>query len=193
MIDLDDLYFGWLLTQLDPDGVSEGVAYLGDLLHNCEFQRRIGNDVNRAIDGSNLRKSFMTQFDDVDIDPRLVNTLLMMECTWFEMMIALATHLDYLYEGGVENRFIEMAENLELGPIMRFETYRSEEMREYDQRHVDIATNNVDQNKFDRDGKRGLFPLRTQKHPDQRGVEIWDQCAAYFRERLEGVLWTSTS
>lgn len=193
MIDLDTLYFEWLLTCLDPDGATEGVAYVGDLLHNCEFKRRVGNDVNRAEDGANLRKEFMTQFEDADFDPHVTNDLMMKECSWFEMLIALARALDYLYEGGVEGRFIELITNLTLDPMLEHSPRRSKRMREYDQRFVDIATNDVDQNLFKENGHGGLFPLSKKNHLDQRRVEIWDQHAAYFRERLEGVLWTSTT
>lgn len=189
MIDLDVLYFEWLLTQLDPDGALEGVAYIGDLLHDCEFTRRVGNDINRAVDGANLRKEFITQFDQVDIDPRLTNELMMKECSWFEMLIALSRHLDYTYDGGVEERFIELITNLTLDQMLHHGPNRSAQMREYDQRFVDVATSNVDHNKFASNGHGGLFPLFRPGHPDQRRVEIWDQCGAYFHERLEGVLF----
>jgi hypothetical protein len=193
MVELEDLYFEWLLTRLNPDGVREGVAYLCGLLHNCEFERRVGNDSNRADDGINLRWSFLEQFSDADFGSNVTNALMDQDCSWFEMLVALAEALDYLYEGGVEGRFLELVENMGLGPLIEFKPNRSEMMGEYDQRLVDVATSNVDKNKFDRDGRGGLFPLKKAGHPDQREVEIWDQHAAYFRERLEGVLWTSTS
>lgn len=189
MIDLDALYFEWLLTCLDPDGVLEGVAYVGDLLHNCDFHRRVGNDINRAVDGADLRKAFMMQFEDADFDPHVTNDLMMSECTWFEMLVALSKHIDYTYDGGVENRFIELITNLTLDPMLSHNNTREPHMREYDQRFVDVATSNVDNNRFDRNGRGGLFPLTKPGYPDQRRVEIWDQCGAYFHERLEGVLF----
>lgn len=193
MIDLDKLYFEWLLTQLDPDGVSEEVAYVSGLLHNCPFERRVGLDINRAKDGANLRKDFLSQFSDAEFDAHVTNDLLMLECTWFEMLVALSTHLDYLYDGGVESRFIELVTNLGLEDLLSFHPHRDEGEEEEDQHEVDIATSNVDNNQIDRDGRGGIFPLQKPAHPDQREVEIWDQQAAYFTERLEGVLWTSTS
>lgn len=189
MIDLEDLYFKWLLTRLDPDGVSEEVAYVCDLLHNCDFERRVGNDINRAVDGANLRKQFMLQYEEANFDPHVTNHLMMQECSWLEMLIALADHLDFLYEGGVEGRFIEMITNLGLDELMTF----SHRHRVDDQDYVDAVVEVVDNSKFDRNGFGGIFPLKKADHPDQREVEIWDQHAAYFRERLEGVLWTSTN
>lgn len=189
MLDLEDLYFEWLLTCLDPEGVTEEVAYVCGLLHRSYFKRRVGNDINRAVDGADLRKEFMQQFEDSNFDLRDIQDLMMMECTWFEMLVALSIHLDFLYEGGVEGRFTELITNLGLDSLL---TASHRHSREEDQQYVDRVTDDVDNNHFDQHGHGGLFPLKTPGHPDQRGVEIWDQHAAYFRERLEGVLWTST-
>jgi hypothetical protein len=193
VIDLENLYFEWLMTRLDPDGVREGVAHVSALLYNCEFTRRVGNDINRAKDGANLRKDFLTQMDDADFDPHVTNALLDMECNWLEMLIALATAIDYYYDGGVEDRFLELVDNLGLGALVEFDPNRSEMMTEYDQHAVDFATNRVNENQIDSNGRGGIFPLKKRNHPDQREVEIWDQQGAYFNEKLEGVLWTSTS
>lgn len=192
MINLDQLYFEWLLTCLEPDGALEGSAYVGGLLHNCVFRRRVGNDINRAIDGANLRIEFMSQFHEADFDPHVTNDLMMQECSWFEMLVALSKALDYLYDGGVEGHFIELVTNLTLDPMLLDNPNRSESTSAYDQRFVSVATYNVDTNNFDRYGRGGLFPLIKPTHPDQRGVEIWDQQGAYFSERFEGILWPST-
>lgn len=189
VIDLKGLYFEWLLTRLHPEGVVEGVGHLADLLHNCEFTRRVGNDINRAADGANLRKEFLLDLDDADVGPNVSNDLMMQECSWLEMLVALARNLDYLYEGGVEGRFIELVKNLDLDSIASF----GHSGGEADQHRVDVVTSAVDNNQFDSDGHGGLFPLNSADHLDQRTLEIWDQQAAYFRERLEGVLWTSTN
>ena len=191
MIELDELYFEWLLTQIEPDGVKEGLAYLCGLLHGCEFHRRVGNDINRAIDGANLRKTFFEQFSQAEFDPIEVNALLERECTWLEMLIALATKLDFLYEGTVEGRFIELVTNMGLGHLAVYDPRRSRATYKYDQHVVEMTTTDIDHNRFDRNGHGGLFPLRKSGHPDQRGVEIWAQCAAYFNERLKGAMWTS--
>lgn len=189
VVDLEDLYFEWLLTCLDEDGVTEELAYLCGMLHRCDFLRRVGRDINRASEGASLRKEFLEQFSEANFAPNVANELLNMECTWLEMLIGLARDLDYLYDGGVEARFIEMITNLAMDGFL---TYRHIATRE-DQRFVDYVTHSVDRSLFDRDGHGGLFPLRQSDHPDQRKVEIWAQQGAYFRERLEEVLWTSTS
>lgn len=193
MNDLETTYFTWLTHQLDPEGVTDGVAYLCELLHNCDFMRRVGRDINRAADGADLRKEFFEEVGTSQFHPDDVDDLLSRECSWLEMLIALSRALDYLYEGGVDGRFAELITNMKLGSVTVFNAARSERTRQYDQRRVEIVTSNIDNNRFDRDGNGGLFPLKKTGHSDQRGVEIWDQHAAYFRERLRGVLWTSTN
>lgn len=162
----------------------EGAAYLCGLLHNCEFKRRVGNDINRAIDGTNLRKEFLTQFEDAEFDPRLTNELMAQECSWFEMLVALAKNLDYYYDGGVDGRFGELIENMELMDFTVDIVHRSRARIDHDQRAVEITTSAIDNNDFGLDGKGGIFPLRSPHHRDQRMVEIWSQAGIYFNERL---------
>lgn len=193
MKDVEDLYFEWLLSRLDQDGVTEGVAYLCGLLHNCEFQRRVGNDINRAMAGIDLRQEFLAEFDELGFAPNVTNELMAQDCSWFEMLVSLAIRLDYIYDGGVEGRFVELISNLGLDELAVYIPNLTKAREKRDQHIVDIATTGVDRNEFDANGVGGLFPLYKPGNPDQRRVEIWDQAAAYFREKLEGVLWTSTS
>lgn len=190
MIDLEELYFDWLLHQLDEDGVPEGAAYLCSLLHACEFHRRVGRDINRARDGANLRKEFLEEFGVGKFRPDDVENLLDEECSWLEMLVALSRALDFYYEGGVYGRFAELISNMELGNVARFNPNRTPTQRRVEERLVAIACADIDSNRIAPNGHGGLFPLKKAGHPDQREVEIWDQQAAYFRERLEGVLWT---
>lgn len=191
MIALDDLYFEWLMSCVDPDGVTEGVSYVCGLLHNCEFHRRIGKDINRAVDGADLRKEFLNDYEEVEFDKDLLDDLLMRECSWLEMLIALARHLDYLYEGGVDGRLVELINNMKLGHLAGYSPRKSRSTQGLDQQLVRDVTSAIDQNHITVNGHGGLFPLKRRGQQNQREVEIWDQHAAYFRERLEGVLWTS--
>lgn len=97
--------------------------------------------------------------------------------------------------GGVKERLVEMMLNMGLRQILLTSLNRIKSSRydEVDQHLVDAATSRIDNNRFDINGNGGLFPLSKPNHPDQREVEIWDQQAAYFVERLEGVMWTSTN
>lgn len=187
MLDIDRLYFDWLMARFTRSFA--GLRRVCGMLHENGFQRRVGNDVNRAVDGEALRRLFLDDYHEADIDPRITNDFLAGPCSWFEMLMALSEGLDYLYDGGVQEHFLELINNLGLRPVY---SRIDERYDEIDQDLVDAACNRVDFNLFDPDGRGGLFPLTKQDHPNQREVEIWDQHAAYFRERLEGILWTST-
>lgn len=187
MIDLEDLYFEWLLGRLDPGGVTEEVAYLCGLLHNCEFNRRVGNDINRAIDGANLRKEFLADFDASNFAPHVTNDLMAQECSWFEMLVALSRGLDYLYDGGVGGRFDELVTNMGLDELAVHDPNRSASQVAKDQHRVDLVCHDIDESRFEKNGQGGIFPLTRARHQDQRVVELWDQAGAYFNERLEGV------
>lgn len=191
MIDVDALYFKWLLKHIDDSIIFERFCWM---LHRNVFTRRVGNDVNRAVDGINLRVRFLDDLSEANIDPRLSNELMSQECSWFEMLVALANALDYLYEGGTRDWFVELINNM--GLIQALNTPDISLVNDYnevDQRAVDNATVTVDKSLFTAHGRGGLFPLQTNNHPDQREVEIWEQHAAYVSERLEGVMWTSTN
>lgn len=187
--DVDDLYFKWLMGLMEAPTTS--IARVGWMLHRNTFTRSVGNDSNRAAEGMRLRQRFLIDYSDINIDPRKVNLLMEEECSWFEMLIALSEALDYLYEGGIQDRFLELIGNLGLTKILM--SPKDGRYDEVDQDLVDLATTMVDHNLFDSNGHGGLFPLKTSNHSDQREVEIWEQHAAYFREKLEGVVWTSIS
>lgn len=100
MIDIEKLYFKWLLERLgDPTPAFERLCWM---LHCNAFDRRVGNDVNRAERGINLRRYFLDAYDEANIEPHISNDLMSKDCSWFEMMVALADDLDFLYEGGCE-------------------------------------------------------------------------------------------
>jgi hypothetical protein len=189
MTDVHRLYFNWLAERYGLDE-SAGMLRLGHMLHMDVFQRRVGNDVNRAEAGMALRRIFLDDWAEANIDPRTTNDFMAGACSWLEMLLALAERLDFIYDGGVKERFIEMCQNLDIFVVATRVDPRYDQI---DQQLVDTMANVVDFNQFDPDGRGGLFPLTKKDHPDQRGVEIWDQQAAYFREKLEGVMWTSTS
>ena len=189
--DVERLYFKWLVNLLEEP--TESISRLGWMLHNNTFTRSVGNDSNRAAEGIRLRHRFADDFLHIDIEPRKINRLLEEECSWFEMLIALSESLDFLYEGGIQERLLELIDNLGLTKVlMSPDDGRYDEL---DQELVDAATACVDNNKFDSNGHGGLFPIQNpdEDEPDQREVEIWEQHAAYFREKLEGVVWTSIS
>lgn len=187
--DVDELYFKWLMELMGAP--TESLTRLCWMLHLNTFTRSVGNDVNRAVKGVALRRRFISEFLDANIEPRKTNSLMDEDCSWLEMLIALSEDLDFLYEGGIQENLLELVDNLGLTKVLA--SPRDGRYEQVDQDLVDMATSRVDHNLFDPDGQGGLFPLKKQDHPDQRRVEIWEQHGAYFREKLEGVMWTSIS
>lgn len=188
--DVDRLYFRWLLEQMESP--NDAIGRLGAMLHCNTFTRDIGYDSNRAVEGTRLRLEFLDDYASANIDPRVLNQMQMEDCSWFEMLVALSRQLDYLYDGSVQKRFLELIDNLGLTKVLN--SPKDGRYDEIDQDLVDHATTRVDHNLFEANGHGGLFPLNARSYPDQREVDIWGQQAAYFRERLEGVLgWTSIS
>ena len=187
--DVDELYFKWLMEIMEEP--TENLARLGRMLHRNTFTRDVGRDSNRAAEGRRLRRRFVSDYSHINIDPRKINLLLEDECSWFEMLIAFSDTLDFYYEGGIQGRFMELIDNLGLIKVLM--SPKDGRYDELDQELVDKATARVDNNMFASNGHGGLFPLQTPNDKDQREVEIWDQHAAYFNEKLEGKLWTSIS
>lgn len=192
MIDIDRLYFMWLLKRLESseEDSALGLPKLCWLLFNIAFDRRVGLDINRARDGLALRRNFIDDYADADIHPTITNDFLLDEfCNWFEMLVALAEQIDYLYDGGTRARLIEMCHNAGFGGILLTDG----DHNDFEVRLVERVLDDINNSRFEPNGQGGLFPLTKPGHPDQRGVEIWAQVAAYFGERYEGVLWTSTN
>ena len=182
---IDVAYFGWMMDHFENPSV--GLERVCALLHNVEFERRVGRDENRAADGLSIREAYLDNHSGVD--PREIETFASRPCSWFEMLYALCDHANFIYETGLQPIFMELIDNLGLTGMLIDPDHRYDEM---DQDIVLLTVRRVDENLFEPDGSGGLFPLYKSGVSDQRGLELWDQMAAYFREKLEGVLWTST-
>lgn len=191
MNDVHQLYFQWLVQR--AEGTSLAYERLCWMLHTVPFERRVGNDINRANEGMHLRLDFVNE--QRKLSQTAIDDLMEVDCSWLEMLVALAVSLDFLYDGGVKARFIELITNMGLEPVLYSPGVGQDRnpYDEVDQDLVDLVTRRIDESRFEPNGDGGLFPLLEPGHPDQRGVEIWDQHAAYFRERLKEVQWTSTN
>lgn len=180
-------YFLWLIDHFESH--DRNIKRLCRLLHNASFRRDVGLDSNRALNALGLRERFLDQ-SRLEVVEGLPS-----EATWFEMMLILSIDLNYIYEEGVLDLFLEMCSNLGLDDVLdaTVSVNGTSIYDEVDQDYIYQSTARVDDNMIDSLGNGGLFPLRSNNHPDQRGVEIWEQAAAYFNEKLEGVMWTSTT
>ena len=84
---IKERYFDWLYDYVCKGRVNSRISYrkLFTLLHNIDFDFYIHNDVNRAMDGIDLRNRFATVIHDDDVTDVLDDP-----CSVLEMIIALA-------------------------------------------------------------------------------------------------------
>lgn len=173
---LDELYFTWLYRQVgDVEIANPSKTYWNLLryLFKKEFVWVIPNDDNRLEDGRDLRVEFLLDERIEDEDENWMH----MGCSMLEMLVALSRRLSFEAEGEPKGWFWHLMKNL------RFERYN--DSTEIDERALDDALDRVIWRTYRRDGRGGLFPLKSTKE-DQRKVEIWYQLSAYLLENGYG-------
>ena len=93
----DNSYFEWLVDRTGDTRLAESPdqSYLSllEIMHQTPFKVTIANDINRALDGIELRKAFTR--DNPDVSYVWLNE---QECSMLEMFIALAERMDMMLE-----------------------------------------------------------------------------------------------
>lgn len=174
---LDDIYIEWLYSHIGAvtnRNPSRSYWTLCGVLYREPFAYFVPNDDNRAADGVALREEFLEGVGRHIRD----EDWLELECSILEMLIALAKRFDFQEDGGVENRFHEMLQNLELDHLTD---------QAFHERHLGVVRNKIrilNERTYGKNGKGGLFPLQNPDE-DQREVEIWYQFQAYCMERID--------
>ena len=176
-------YFHWLCDMVHIDTGSGTYWLLARTLHSIEFTWSIRNDDNRASDGIKLREAYKcTSLPSGK--PRKTDDA---PCSVFEMLIALAGHMDFELSNPVNDHdatasyFWEMIENLGLLP------YSDDMFSEYDGSvNCPSIIFQFLAREYQSNGRGGLFPL-WKSDIDQRGVEIWYQMNAYLNENYPTV------
>lgn len=171
--ELKNEYFYWLCEIVCGERYSSKISYdkLLGYLHHREFTYILPMDVNRAIDGENLRYRFghMIGYDDIEDyfdEP----------CSVLEMIVALSIRCeeaimdDPKYGDRTSQWFWNMIVNLGLGGMTdnNFD-------RHYVEKQIDIFLDR----EYSPDGKGGLFTVR-DCDLDLRDVEIWRQLCYYL-------------
>lgn len=166
-------YFEWLYKQVCGLRTPEDVSHLKicSHLHDREFTFIIPNDVNRAIDGCDLRYRFAEEIGD-----RTVIDILYGPCSVLEMMVALAIRIEetIMYNTEYGDRttqwFWSMMYNLGINNM-------SDEV--YDMNVADDIIDIFLNRDYEYDGKGGLFRIRDTAD-DLRQFEIWTQVCWYL-------------
>lgn len=166
---LDDLYLTWLYSQVKTVRTRRSPTTYWNLfrqLFSTEFVWFVPNDDNRAADGRELRREWMT-ITGKDVDPEWLD----LGCSFLELLIGLSRRL--AFEGGRDGPSWFWILLINLG----LEGYNDKS--DFNPDDVDDATHMVMFRTYDMNGNGGLFPLeRTDK--DQRQVEIWYQLSEYL-------------
>jgi hypothetical protein len=168
---IEETYFNWLYNKVaHVDVPTPSLTYYTLLrdLHSTEFVWLIPGDDNRAQDGMDIRREFLTQAF-LQQDPPWMS----IGCSVLEMLIAFSRTAEF--ETDVEARiwfWIFMA-NLRLDSL-------NDAKRDISRRVANVMDRFIWRT-YNPDGNGGLFPLKYPEH-DQRTVEIWYQFCAYLSE-----------
>ena len=173
-------YFQWLCAIIEANDRSEGYYLLAKDLFAKEFFGTVPNDENRASDGLELRATFAANETETELEEKLTLDILAGPCSVLEMIIALASRINFILSDGDKDNtcdiFWELVGNLGLDDFSDNVYYQRGGSNA-----VNCALNTLLLRKYDRRGFGGLVPLPKTK-VDQREVEIWYQMSAYLDE-----------
>lgn len=170
---LDGRYFDWLGEKVhlgNRKNPARSYLNLAKQLYQVSFHWYVPNDDNRAMDGLDLRYEFLEELGEEGDQMWLE-----LDCSIFEMLIALARRITFQAEDDLAKWFWTLVGNLGL---------RGCSDLHYDSDHattVDLAIERLLNRTYSRDGSGGLFPLKSPP-TDQRVTEIWYQMSAYLIE-----------
>lgn len=145
---------------------------LVDILANVEFVWIHPMDVNRAMDGLELRSDFEYETGEY-LDK---SSCLLPRCSFFEMLAALAIRC--------ENQLMR---NLSIGDrtsrwFFEFLNNVGLDNKSTNEKEVRDILENVMTGNFATDGSGGMFPLKKRRGINQRNEQIWKQMSAYINE-----------
>jgi hypothetical protein len=170
-------YFDWMYDKVSQDRFPDDISYRKLLmyLHTVKFVSVIHQDINRELDGVNLRWKFACDIGEKD-NYREIALFLEGPCTVLEMMIALAIRCeqtimdDAAYGDRTGQWFWGMINSLGLGN-MYDEHFNKDEAY--------IIVSRLLNRSYQPDGKGGLFTIRGFDG-DLRDVDIWTQLCWYL-------------
>ena len=166
-------YFDWMYNLVCQNRYSENISFkkLFSYLNDTKFTYSIRMDLNRAKDGTELRRRYANEFKIANIYDRICGP-----CSVLEMMIALAIRCeetimdDENFGDRTDQWFWDMMKNLGLGHM---------DDDEFDEEYVsDVITRFLNRD-YEPDGRGGLFFVRNCDI-DLRDVEIWIQMLWYL-------------
>lgn len=170
---IEDEYFEWIYRLLFKSDNS--YKFLLTSLYNIPFEYTIPMDGNREADGINLRYRFGREkgYEDYVITQDLDICI----CSVLEMMTALCIRMEEIMECDNRNRtgewFMEMLCSLGL---------KEQTNNRFDEKKVNRIISRFLQQKYEKNGKGGLFTVK--KLCDMRQTELWYQAQFWMYEHL---------
>lgn len=173
--DNDQVYFEWLVAQIEIGKKNKTYRDLFEKMHNVEFVWTVPNDDNRVHDALDLRSEFMIGMHGMTTE-KVMNLDVMTGkgATLLEVLVSLSRHCANTAGGDPEWWAWHLMENLKLHKLSDPLT------RDKDEKAEEIFYTLIWRT-YQRDGRGGFFPL-VEPHEDQRKVEIWFQMNKYIRE-----------
>ena len=166
-------YFDWMYNLVCRNRYSKNISFkkVFSYLNDTKFTYSIRMDLNRAKDGTELRRRYANEFKIANIYDRICGP-----CSVLEMMIALAIRCeetimdDENFGDRTDQWFWDMMKNLGLGHM---------DDDAFDEEYVsDVITRFLNRD-YEPDGRGGLFFVRNCDI-DLRDVEIWIQMLWYL-------------
>ena len=166
-------YFDWMYNLVCRNRYSKNISFkkLFSYLNDTKFTYSIRMDLNRAKDGTELRRRYANEFKIANIYDRICGP-----CSVLEMMIALAIRCeetimdDENFGDRTDQWFWDMMKNLGLGHM---------DDDEFDEEYVSSVITRFLNRDYEPDGRGGLFFVRNCDI-DLRDVEIWIQMLWYL-------------
>ena len=167
-------YYHWLIDTVANKRSKKYTNLLSDLYAE-EFEIVVDRDVNRAIDGTNLRFQYADEHSYMDI-----LDILEAPCSVLEMMVALALRYKNNtlngYDYSASDIFWDMITNM--GLINQTDDHYSSDMV---LDVIDILINR----EYGYDGSGGgMFIVRDPRH-DMRDTELWFQINWYYAPKIQ--------
>lgn len=172
-------YTIWLRSLVGDDVFQSGYGRLFEYLQDREFVYKMRMDINRAVDGINLRRRFVYEHKYPELI-RISDIEDGRPCSVLEMMVGLSVRCEetIMFDPDIGDRtgkwFWEMVDSLGLSGMTD---------DHFDESQANRIINRFLDRDYGPDGEGGLFTMRNCRH-DLRKVEIWYQAMWYLDDYI---------
>ena len=179
-------YFQWLCDLVRCDQDDKSYYDLLGMMYETPFEVKIDNDINRAVDGNELKGAYILDVygaeEQKNIDFHMPAE---QNCSILEMIMGISKRMAFeLAEDESEDcdfykYFWEIIENLGL------KQYDDDQFGDSLARckiEIREILNKLNERKYKKSGEGGMFPLLFPEK-NQKKVEIWYQMQAYINEK----------